>query len=344
MTSTTPKHPELLKVAFQLGLQVMRMTLTSLNWRRREMVRWLVTCASEIGLEALIRLMQSWKHLFTPTEASTHVATAIMSHSTVVKLNLDFAQQEQMAACARAVALQCAQEDPASCALSALTLCENEPLSFETAYQIVIDAAAQIMTSSQLFAIARYMEHRGYPQRSHKLAILAMASVQIAYNQDSHPAVNDIHWAATISHDQGRDELSEFIPLLVKNVQCAPVLADILRRCVMTPPGMHALKRSGKELAALHHHYPRNRLPIDRTPLRQLLEASITAFVTTTHSRLSSISPRHYNEFIDFLTKARETFLLASDGTAQFAQLVENMKLAYKGKKKLICLIKERFG
>jgi len=44
------------------------------------------------------------------------------------------------------------------------------------------------------------------------------------------------------------------------------------------------------------------------------------------------------------LTKARETFLLASDGAAQFAQLVENMKLAYKGKKKLICLIKELFG
>ena len=35
------KHPNLLNVAFQIGLQVMRMTLTSLNWRRREMVRWL---------------------------------------------------------------------------------------------------------------------------------------------------------------------------------------------------------------------------------------------------------------------------------------------------------------
>ena len=30
----------LLKVAFELGLQVMRMTLTSLNWKRREMVRF----------------------------------------------------------------------------------------------------------------------------------------------------------------------------------------------------------------------------------------------------------------------------------------------------------------
>lgn len=32
-----------------LFTQVMRMTLSTLNWRRREMVRWLVTCATEVG-------------------------------------------------------------------------------------------------------------------------------------------------------------------------------------------------------------------------------------------------------------------------------------------------------
>lgn len=32
-----------------LPRQVMRMTLSTLNWRRREMVRWLVTCATEVG-------------------------------------------------------------------------------------------------------------------------------------------------------------------------------------------------------------------------------------------------------------------------------------------------------
>lgn len=35
--------------------QVMRMTLSTLNWRRREMVRWLVTCATEVG-ECLVVL------------------------------------------------------------------------------------------------------------------------------------------------------------------------------------------------------------------------------------------------------------------------------------------------
>ncbi len=77
---------------------------------------------------------------------------------------------------------------------------------------------------------------------------------------------------------------------------------------------------------------------------RQLLDAAISAFVSTTHSRLSSISPRHYAEFIDFLCKARETFLLAPDGHTRFSQLVDNMKAAYKGKKKLVSLINARFG
>ena len=57
-----------------------------------------------------------------------------------------------------------------------------------------------------------------------------------------------------------------------------------------------------------------------------MLDATISAFVTTTHSRLSNISPRHYTEFIDFLTKARDTFVMAPDGQAKFAQLVDNMK------------------
>ena len=111
-------------------------------------------------------------------------------------------------------------KDPSNCALNALTLCESEPLAFETAYQIVVDCArSQIasgsfqralperqirdgtrgvlayghsrfthgspMTSSQLFTVSRYMEQRGYPQRAFKLALLAVASVQLAHNQVS---------------------------------------------------------------------------------------------------------------------------------------------------------------
>lgn len=258
-----------------------------------------------------------------------------MSHTTVVRLNLNFNQQEDLSGCARALALQCARNDPPNCALNALTLCENDPISFETAYQVVIDAASHIMTSSQLFTIARYMEHRGYPHRAYKLAMLAMKNVHLAYNQDAHPAISDIHWACALSHSLGKSELTSMIPLLVKNVQCATVLSDILRRCSVTAPGMACQDSKRRSIKPLSY---------DKPPLRQLLEAAITAYINTTHSRLTHISPRHYGDFIDFLGKARETFLLAQDGPLQFAQLIENMKMAYKGKKKLMFLVKERFG
>ncbi|GFT99338.1 zinc finger SWIM domain-containing protein 5 [Nephila pilipes] len=330
------RHPTLLDAAFQLGLQVMRMTLASLNWRRREMVRWLVTCATELGLEAVISIIQNWYQLFSPTEATGPVATTVMSHATVMRLNLDFRQQEELASCARTLALQCATKDPPNCALNALTLCESEPFAFEAAYQIVVDAATtNVMTSSQLFTVARYMEHRGYPHRAYKLAVLAMKGVHLAYNQDNHPAINDIHWACALAHSLGKSELTNLVPLLVKNVQCATVLSDILRRCSMAAPGIATLDAKRRCIKPLS---------LDKPPLRQLLEAAISAYVNTTHSRLTHISPRHYGDFIEFLGKARETFLLAQDGHIQFAQLVDNMKSAYKGKKKLMLLVKERFG
>ena len=64
-----------------------------------------------------------------------------------------------------------------------MTLCENDPLAFETAYRIVMEASVGLMTSSQLFTIARYMEHRGCPQRAHKLALIAMKTVNLSQNQ-----------------------------------------------------------------------------------------------------------------------------------------------------------------
>uniref|UniRef100_A0A8C1TRX8 Zinc finger, SWIM-type containing 5 n=2 Tax=Cyprinus carpio TaxID=7962 RepID=A0A8C1TRX8_CYPCA len=330
-----PPDITLLNVALELGLQVMRMTLSTLNWRRREMVRWLVTCATEVGLRALVSILQSWYTLFTPTEATSIVAATVMSHNTILRLSLDYPQREELASCARTLALQCAMKDPQNCALSALTLCEKDHIAFETAYQIVIDAASTGMTYSQLFTIARYMEHRGYPLRAFKLASLAMTHLNLAYNQDTHPAINDVLWACALSHSLGKNELAAIIPLVVKSVHCATVLSDILRRCTMTAPGLAGIpgrRNSGKLMST------------DKAPLRQLLDATISAYINTTHSRLTHISPRHYGEFIEFLSKARETFLLAQDGHIQFAQFIDNLKQIYKGKKKLMMLVRERFG
>ncbi|XP_076218160.1 zinc finger SWIM domain-containing protein 6 isoform X3 [Aptenodytes patagonicus] len=323
------------KVSLELGLQVMRMTLSTLNWRRREMVRWLVTCATEVGVYALDSIMQNWFTLFTPTEATSIVATTVMSNSTIVRLHLDCHQQEKLASSARTLALQCAMKDPQNCALSALTLCEKDHIAFETAYQIVLDAATTGMSYSQLFTIARYMEHRGYPMRAYKLATLAMTHLNLSYNQDTHPAINDVLWACALSHSLGKNELAAIIPLVVKSVKCATVLSDILRRCTLTTPGMvglHGRRNSGKLMS------------LDKAPLRQLLDATIGAYINTTHSRLTHISPRHYSEFIEFLSKARETFLMAHDGHIQFTQFIDNLKQIYKGKKKLMMLVRERFG
>ena len=260
-----------------------------------------------------------------------------MAPPTLITLGLNFPRQDELARCARSLALQCANKDPANCALCALTLCEKDPLAFEAAYQIVVDAAAHVMNSTQLFTISRYMEHRGYPHRAYKLALLAMKNLHLGYNQETHPAINDIHWACALSHSLGKNELSNLVPLLVKNVQCAMVLSDILRRFTLNAPGLGGSSSDCKRR-------PLKLLSYDKPPLRQLLDAAVCAYINTTHSRLTHISPRHYGEFIDFLGKARETFLLAPDGHIQFAQLIENMKLVYKGKKKLMMLIKERFG
>ncbi|KAM9241883.1 zinc finger SWIM domain-containing protein 4 isoform 3-T3 [Dugong dugon] len=332
--ASVPPDTTLLGIALELGLQVMRMTLNTMTWRRREMVRWLVTCATEIGPQALMNIMQNWYSLFTPVEAATIVAVTGTTHATLLRLQLDGPQREELWACTRTLALQCAMKDPQNCALPALTLCEKNQAAFEAAYQIVLDAAAGGLGHAHLFTVARYMEHRGLPLRAYKLATLALAQLSIAFNQDSHPAVNDVLWACSLSHSLGRHELSAIVPLIIRSVHCAPMLSDILRRWTLSAPGLGPLgaRRAAKPLGA------------DRAPLCQLLEAAVAAYITTSHSRLTHISPRHYGDFIEFLGKARETFLLAPDGHLQFSQFLENLKQTYKGKKKLMLLVRERFG
>nr|AAW27543.1 SJCHGC04802 protein [Schistosoma japonicum] len=86
-------------------------------------------------------------------------------------------------------------------------------------------------------------------------------------------------------------------------------------------------------------------LSLDRPPLKGLLDAAINGYVMATHMRLANISPRQYAEFVDFLTRARDTFhLLRPDGPLQFRSLVECLRQTYRGKRKLVSLLAERFG
>lgn len=323
---------DMLNVAMELGLQVLRMTIERGNWRRHEMVTWLVECAVEAGTSALSIIMKNWSSLFTATEATTVVATTIMSPATAEKLGLTPKEKEALLCCVRALSLQCASHSPQLCTLSALTICEKDVMAFEAAYRLVLESASNIRPT-QLFAIARYLEHRGHNTRAFKLATLAMKHFTLAFNQDTHPSIGDIHWACTLAHSLGQDKLAQIIPLVIQSIHCPTVLSDLLYRCTFTPTATC-------DLSFRCNRY----LGCDKEPLRQLLEATINAYVSTTHSRLNHISPKHYSDFIDFLMKAKESFQLAPEGEKRFAALLNNMKILYRGKKKLMQLVKERFG
>lgn len=336
-TSET-RDTDMLHFAMELGLKVLRMTLNTHNWRRREMVQWLIQCAVEAGTSALSHVMKNWSKLFTPTEATSLVATTVMAPATASRLELTVIEKEALLCCARALALQCASRDPQRCSLSTLTLCEKNPVAFEAAYHLVVESAA-LIPPTQLFAIARYMDYRGYPQRAFKLATLAMKHFTLAYNQDSHPSIGDIHWACALSQALGYNELTQIIPLIIKAVHCPTVLSDLLFRCTLAKAAADEAQNNGQYFIKDNCG-----LKCEDEPLRQLMEATISAYVNTAHSRLNHISPKHYMDFVTFLSKAQETFLLAADGNRRFQALINNMKILYKGKKKLMQLVNETFG
>ena len=74
-----------------------------------------------------------------------------------------------------------------------------------------------------------------------------------------------------------------------------------------------------------------------------LLKRTMRAFIDTTRNRLQNISPRHYNEFIEFLAKAQGIFDKATDGPQQFKDLIAEIIKSYRTKKKLMEQLKDRF-
>lgn len=134
------------------------MTVGSPSWSRREMVRWLVTCASSLNIDSVISVVRNWSQLFTPVEAAgmknkcyyfyiicmyrllrqfcllRHytiicfagiVAQMIVSEAVTMQLKLENSQKEELTHAVHTLALQCATTTPTSCALHALTLCKS---------------------------------------------------------------------------------------------------------------------------------------------------------------------------------------------------------------------------
>lgn len=384
----------LLEVAYELGLQVVKMTLVTAvnenNNKRKEIVKWIVNCAIEIGYPALHYLLHHWYNLFTPIEAVASVATSIMNPGVINKINLTRQNQESLSFEARRLAVDCTKKDPPNCALHALSLCDNDPM-FEKCYLIVVEAGIKgKMQFPHLIAVARYIENKNcldtngnpsnlYLNWSYKLCQLAIKAISIGYNHENTQNVTDIYWACSLALRLGRNELNKLIPILIDRIHNAQVLSEILRRftssgytvplqnsnhqqhqqnhpttqlCQYSYFGLNSnsISNSNQYSNNAMKRYPYSThsnsktLGLDKDPLKALLDAAIAAYVTTAHTRLNVISPRHYTDFVEYLVKARETFMLASDGEIKFISLLENIKTNYKGKKKLVNGIRQKFS
>ncbi|TGZ69939.1 hypothetical protein CRM22_003449 [Opisthorchis felineus] len=279
--------------------------------------------------------------------------------------------RDHISAAVRTMAMQAAAKDPVNCALPALALAERSPAAFDAVYRLVLHSAGTGgLGPVQLFSLARYMDSRGWAWRAFPFALHATRLFVLSTMQDSHPVAGHVLWACSLAHRLGPGPLQELLNHVIRNIHCPTLLTEILYRCRIPPaglsvngPGVNPANGATVDLLSPSSLPPRNPptnfgsstpyyhlengklLSLDRPPLKCLLDAAINAFVTATHTRLSNISPRQYAEFVDFLTRARDTFhLLRPDGPAQFRSLVECLRQTYRGKRKLVSLLAERFG
>lgn len=359
------RHEHLLSISYAFGLHLTKITMNPdlpNDSSRVSIIQWLVSCASEISLESILHLMHNWAEYFSASEAVKHVAHTVLSPNFHVRICNHMFRQDELTASARKLAVECAHKDPASCSLGALKLCSKDQMAFDAISKMVENAGARgQMNATQLFHVARHMEGH-YLDRACKIALLAASQVNIPLSADTHHLIGELQWACSLAQSIGTAELTELINILVKNVRCAPVLADMIRRCTFPPQPMpkhtlmlHTSLRHSNFVPdannfALMEMEERMRrrgvykaYPLDRQPVATLLNAAVRAYIETVMKRLEHISPRHYSDFIEFLTRAQETIILAPDGLKEFATLLDKIKTLYKGKKKLMFLVKERF-
>lgn len=325
------KQREMCESALDLGLHILSSTLYRTNCKRRDVIHWLLGCSLQLDKSVLVTIIQNWQSLFTPTEVTNCVAPIALSQCAYQELQLTIPERASLRAYIQGVVFQCINKDPQSCALSALTLSENDPKTFETAYRIIVESAGSI-SPTHLFAIARYTDHKNHPVKAFHIASLAIKHSSVV-NNDSGPSVGDVHWACGLAHALGKTELAHTILLIVNAVQCPSVLSDLLHRCTLTPAGVAQVNPQCNSPT---------RLTYDDPCLQPLVEAAINAYVNCAHNKLNQISPKHYTDFTDFLLKAKEIFVLAKDGGKRFNALIENMKILYRGKRKLMTLVSQR--
>lgn len=358
---------------FHLALNVASRTLRRSHWRRREMVQWLISCAVPVGTVGILHLVANWRHYITPKEAVLQVASTLLgptpglsrvivesshshSHSTANgAAPISVTQDERVRREVRKMALEAASKDPLHCGMRALSLSEKDPHMFEATYQAIYDAAERgAIGPAELFSLGRYLDPRSNRRKAYALALFAINYLQPVEVQDVCPVAtdHDISWACMLAHGLGTEALSEMIGQLVRKVRAPLLLAEILHRCrlspILAPP--HQSPHDPSDNNANRRTTNGNNssfkvfLSVSEPPLQLLLNATVEAFFSSTQLRLANISPRHYNDFLEFLCKARDVFLLiVPGGVCKFKQLIDSIRHSHRGKRKLNSLLKDRF-
>lgn len=362
-------YPTLLETSFELGLQVLKTTLSpqaSNGKTRREAILFIVECATDNGLEAVLQVMKDARHYFSAIEALNLVVARDNDHVNLrsqaqTKLKLkDSIQELDLNRRSRDLVLECAIRDPSNCALEALKFCELDDESLKKALKIVMDAGtAGSMDSTQLIKVADHIHDRGLPDKAFDISLVAVDSLSIPSNSDTSSSKNTI--ISACEYAKKVNGFSILIPKLINNIECATVLSDIYHRfspsCQVAPTnfsayGGHPLASHRNNLKYISRDYDMmSNLAADNYKQRvedarwwdALLERALKAFIDTTRNRLQNISPRHYGDFIKFLITAQETFQKAADGPEQFRGMVSEIMKSYRTKKKLIEKLKESF-
>lgn len=356
-----------LQTAFDLGLQVLKMTLNpqSTNSKaRRDAILFIVECSTDMGLESVIQVMKDARDNFSAIEAlslvvsrdSDPINNLRTQAITKLKLKDNPTDEGKLNRRSRDLALDCAARDPTNCALEAIRFCEVDPESLKKALKIVIDAGSSgAMDSTQLIKVADHIHDRGMTDRAFDISIVAVDGLTSSSNLDNPSVKKDIFSACEYASKV--NGFGILIPKLL-NIESAYVLSDIYHRFSPQPLIAPFHRNYANEVndvlasyrGSLNYNKDYNNITMlykqkleDERWWDTLLNRTMRSFVDTTRSKLQNISPRHYSEFIEFLGKAQAIFDKAPDGSKQFKDLIAEIVKSYRTKRKLMEKLKIRF-
>lgn len=169
------------KFVMELGLKVLCMMFNICNWRRCEMVQWLIECVVEVGMFVFSFVMKNWSMLFMLIEVIFLVAIIVMVFVIVLCFEFLVIEREVFLCCVRVFVLQCVSWDLQWCLFFMLIFCEKNFVVFEVVYCLVVELVVVIFLI-QFFVIVCYMDYCGYFQRVFKFVILVMKYFILVYN------------------------------------------------------------------------------------------------------------------------------------------------------------------